>query len=62
MATELNMDKEELLNGINEIGEWICGVSKVYDETPEDEENRHIKYFYEVLDELRKVIEEKKNV
>ena len=50
------MNKKELLNGIDEIGGWIAGVSKVYDETPTEEDNKHIKYFYMVLDDLRKMV------
>ena len=47
------MKTKELLNGIDEIGLWIYELTKVSDEDEEDKSNKHIKYFYKVLDELR---------
>ena len=46
------MNKEELRQGIYSIGEYIHEVSG----EDEDTNEAHIKHFYEVLDELEKVI------
>lgn len=48
------MTKEELLNGICAIGEYLYELTKVGEDDEPDDENRHILYFYKVLDELAK--------
>ena len=47
------MEIKELLNGIDEINLWIYEITKVSDDGEENAENKHIKFFYKVLDELR---------
>jgi len=46
------MNKEELITGIQEIGEYFFNLTKVGDDDKETKDNKHIKYFYKVLKEV----------
>ena len=49
----MTLTKEQLVDGISSLGEWIYETSKVSDETELTDENKHIKHYYKVLDELQ---------
>jgi hypothetical protein len=52
------MKKEKISEGISEIAEWIYNVTKVGEDTPISDDNKHIKQFYEVLNAMQEKLAE----
>ena len=46
------MEIKKLIEGLNEINLYLYELTKVSDEDEITDENKHIKYFYEILDEV----------
>ena len=53
----IKMDKKKLRIGLYEIGLYLYEISDVSDDDETTDENRHIKFMYEVLDELTELVE-----
>lgn len=50
------MKKEEIRDGINAIGEYLCLLTKVGEDDKPDEDNKRILHFYKVLDGMSEVL------